>query len=227
METAIGGVGTPTEPTETEPVAPGADDSQIVIIRPQILENVGHVLGNLFQRIYHLIDRSREADAVTATQLDGAAHRLEDFLQLVIDYVAPLALSLQRVPTTDVAQSLAQQLSDRLGCRVNVESQVQGEGQLLVDPGRLARGFRLMVAQLREGAAAGETMALKVVERPAARSLALSAALPGGWLLAPSSESEMQRSVAEKLMEIQGGALQEKSAPSGEVLWEIVLPLQP
>ena len=227
METAIGGVGTRIEPTETDPLEGGGDDTQIVIIRPQILENVGHVLGNLFQRIYHLIDRSREADTATAEQLEGATHRLEDFLQLVIDYVAPLALSLQRVPASDVAQSLARQLSDRLQCSVNTEAQVQGEGQLLVDPGRLARGFRLMVEQLREGAASGETLALKVVDRLAARSLTLSAAFPAGWLLAPSSESEMQRSVAEKLLEIQGGSLHQKSASSGEVLWEIVLPLQP
>ena len=68
---------------------------------------------------------------------------------------------------------------------------------------------------------------MSAVARPAGKSLTLRAALSAAWVLAPSSESEMQWSVAEKLLEIQGGALQQKSVPSGEVLGEIVLPLQP
>ena len=217
----------PTGPTEKHHTEPPPDDGQMVIVRPQVLENVGHVLGNLFQRIYHLIDRSREADTGTAAQLEGATRQLEDFLQLVMDYVAPLALSLQRVPVPDVAESLARQLRESLGCDVHIDAEVQSEGHLLVDPGRLARGFGLMAAHLREGAAAGETLTLSAVARPAGKSLTLRAALSAAWVLAPSSESEMQWSVAEKLLEIQGGALQQKSVPSGEVLWEIVLPLQP
>jgi hypothetical protein len=41
-----------------------------------------------------------------------------------------------------------------------------------------------------------------------------------------SLATEMQWTVAEKVLERHGGALTQGSAVPGEVLWEIVLPLQ-
>jgi hypothetical protein len=204
-----------------------ADDGQIVVVRPRVLETVGHVLGNMFQRIYHLIERAREADGATATQLEGSARRLEDFLQLVIDYVSPLSLSLQRVSGNEIAQSLAGQLSDATGCPVSVEAKLAGDDELLVDPGRLARCFRLLASQLQHDASFGSPITLRAVARPGGRFLVLSLAVPGLCAAPRTSESEMRWSVAEKLLEINGGSLQQKSAASGEVLWEISLPFQP
>ena len=92
VETAIGS--TPGTEVEAEPQARDADDDRIVVVRPQVIDNVGHVLGNMFQRIYHLVERTRENDLVTAADLESSTRRLENFLQLLMDYVSPLSLSL-------------------------------------------------------------------------------------------------------------------------------------
>jgi hypothetical protein len=55
----------------------------------------------------------------------------------------------------------------------------------------------------------------------------LTLVIPAPCVAARSSESDMQWSVAEKLLEINGGSLQQQLRASGEVSWEIALPLQP
>jgi len=195
-------------------------------VRPQVVENIGHVLGNFFQRIYHLIDRARETDAVTAEQLHGSTRRLEDFLQLVIDYLSPLSLSLQPVPATEVAQSLARQLSDTTGGTVKIDAKVPAESRLLVDAGRLARGFAILALMLDATPDGGDPVQVQAVARPVSRSLALTVTIPPCYVPLDSSELEMRWSVAEKFFEIQGGTLQKNAVPSGEVSWQIVLPLQ-
>jgi hypothetical protein len=222
---SIGAV-TSAAPSENERVEETAGDDQIVVIRPQVVENIGHVLGNLFQRIYHLIDRAGEGPAGGATELGTTVRRLEDFLQLVMDYVSPQPLSLQYVPATEVAQSLARQLSDRIGCAVRIDARVAVEGRLLVDPGRLARGFGLLASQLQAATASSEAIELKAVARPAGRSMIVNVLIPRRFVSPWTSESEMQWSVVEKLLDTHGGALQRKEAPSGEVSWEISIPLQ-
>src|SRR5689334_24949438 len=103
--------------------AGGADSSadRMVVVRGEVLDTVGHVLGNLFQRLYHLVDRVSETDTLTAEELRGNAARLEAVLQLFLDYVSPIAPSLQTVGLDDVAQSLARRVSEAGGGRVNVQ----------------------------------------------------------------------------------------------------------
>src|ERR1700687_2538484 len=209
-----------------EPAPRPTGDAQLVVVRPHVVENIGHVLGNFFQRIYHLIDRARAADAATADQLHASTRRLEDFLQLVIDYLSPLSLSLQVVPGTEVAQSLARQVSDATGGAVKVDAKLPTESRLLVDPGRLARGFALLALMLEAVPEGDEPIQLHAVARPVSRSLALTVTIPHRYVPPHTSESEMRWALAEKFFEIQGGTLQEHAVPSGEVSWEIVLPLQ-
>src|SRR5437016_5104574 len=119
------------------PAAPG--DDQLVVIRGPIVENIGHVLGNLFQRLYHLIEQERE----------------------------------QRGPAA-------------------------GHGAL----------------------------DLQAAVRAPGRALVLTLTLPAGTLAPRSAASELPWAVAEKLLETHGGVLHATPAASGEVTWEIVLPLQ-
>ncbi len=227
MKTASGGVTARATHDESERTGRSETDGQIVVVRAQVIENIGHVIGNLFQRVYHLIDRTREADASAAEQLHTGARRLETFLQLVIDYMSPLSLSMQYIAAPEVAQSLARGLSDTVGGSVKVDVKASLDGRLLVDPGRLARGFDLLAAQLQPNPRAGEGIELKALMHPAGRSLNLAVLIPPGFVSARTSEQEVQWAVAEKLIEIHGGALQQSSKPSGGILWEITLPLQP
>jgi hypothetical protein len=214
----------PVGPSETE----RGDEGQIVIIRPRVVEDIGHVLGNLFQRIYHLISQARRGDnGAAADELQAGTQRLEGFLQLVIDYVSPLYPALQHVAATDVAQSLARQISDATGCPVKIDARLSAEGQLLVDAGRLARSFGLLATQLRAGSGTDENVEVQAITRPAGRSLTLTVRMSHGQRSPRTTEAEIQWVVAQKFLETHGGTLEDRSTSSGEVLWEIVLPLQP
>jgi hypothetical protein len=224
--TASSGVATSAEHSDGERDEASANDAQLVVIRPQVVDTIGHVLGNLFQRIYHLVERVGQGSDGSGSDLGATVHRLEDFLQLVMDYVSPQSLNLQYVPATEVAQSLARQLSDRVGAAVRVDGKVL-EGRLLVDPGRLARSFGLLAQQVQSVAAEGDAIGLKAVARPGGRWMVVNVRIPHRFVPSQTSEAEMQWSVAEKLLDMHGGALQHKRATAGEVTWEISLPLQP
>ncbi len=206
--------------------APFEGDAQIVAIRPQVVDNVGHVLGNLFQRIYHLIEQARRTDPPAADGLVSSTRQLEDFLQLVMDYFSPISLDLQDVEGAEVAQSLARQISGRSGCRVQVEAKLSEGSRLRVDPGRLAQAFGLLALRIRKDSAGEEGIELKAVARASSRAAVLAVVVPRHLVSMRTSESEMDWAVAEKFLELHGGSLRENPAPSGELLWEIVLPLQ-
>ena len=227
LATAVRGFAEPVAAVPVERAAPSPEDAQIVVVRPQVVETVGHVLGNVFQRMYHLIEVAGGADAATAAALESSTRKLEGFLQLVIDYFSPASLVLQHVPAAEVAQGLARQMSDVVGCTVKVDAKLPGDSSTLVDPGRLARSFSLLASRLREGAGGEHGIAVRVVGETAGRSVRLTVMLPARLVAPESSESEIGWAVAEKLLETHGGTLRQQTMSSGEVLWEIVLPLQP
>jgi len=204
---------------------PAVGEGQLIVVRPQVVESVGHVLGNLFQRIYHLLDEVGAGAPTAATALADSTRRLEDFLQVVIDYFSPVSLGLQYLPAPEVAQGLAREISDALGCSVRIDARVPADARLLADPGRLSRCFALLVSLLSR-----DTVALppdlRLVGEAAARSLKLTVSLPTHVVPSRSTEAEVRWAVVEKLLEVHGGTVRETHAPSGGVLWEIVLPLQ-
>jgi len=199
----------------------------MVVVRPQVVETVGHVLGNVFQRMYHLIEVCGDADTATAAVLHSTTRALEDFLQQVIDYFSPVSLVLQHVPAAEVAQGLARQLSDAVGGAVELDAKLPAESCLLVDPGRLARSFSLLASRLHDRAGSPQGSAVRVVGETCGGSIRLTVMLPTTLVAPQSSESEVRWAVAEKLLETHGGTLRQPAGRSGEVLWEIALPLQP
>jgi len=217
------------DPVAADPVEKDAqvEDAQMVVVRPQVVETVGHVLGNVFQRMYHLIEVCGDTDTATAAALHSTTRTLEDFLQQVIDYFSPVSLVLQHIPAAEVAQGLARQLSDAVGGAVNVDAKLPADSCLLVDPGRLARSFSLLASRLHGNAGRAQGIAVRVIGETAGRSIRLTVMLPATVVVPQSSAGEVRWAVAEKLLETHGGTLRQDAVRSGEVLWEIVLPLQP
>ncbi len=224
MEGALRGAAGPVDPDKFDATRVD-DEDRIVVVRPAVVEHIGHVFGNLFQRIYHLTEEMRACEAATAEMLAASIRQLEGFLQLVMDYFSPLPLALQQVPATEVAQSLAREISDTVGCPVTIDGR-HLHGQLLVDPGRLVRVFALLATQLRSNTAAQRRLALTTGVQPSNRSLVLGMCIPPDLLSDPSPATEMRWTVAEKVLESHGGALRQAAVPTGETSWEIVLPLQ-
>jgi hypothetical protein len=199
------------------------DDGQLVVVRPEVVETAGHVLGNLFQRLYHSIDQVRGGDGGLAKDLTTTSRQLEECLQLLIDYVAPLPPALQKVPARDIVQSLARHFEDALRCSVHLDEGLDPRIDLLVDVARLSRAFDLLVGRAEGGAQVG----VSVHALAAAGTLAVTAALQSRGRLAHSSLSDLRWAVAEKLFEIHGGSVREEPGASGEIRWTILLPLQP
>jgi hypothetical protein len=224
VQSALRGVAGPIEQGKLDRTQT-ADEDRVVLVRPAVVEHVEHVFGNLFQRIYHLAEQAREGDSAKAELLSGGVRQLEDFLQLVMDYFSPLPLTLEFVPAIEVAQSLAREISDAVGCPVKIDGR-DSIGRLLVDPGRLVRAFALLAARLGRGAGDQVPLEIHTAVRPSNQAIVLSMRVPPHLLSRRSPGTEMQWTVAEKVLESHGGALTQGAAVSGEVSWEIVLPLQ-
>lgn len=200
---------------------PSLDEvGQLVVVRPRVVENADHVLGNLFQRLYHGVERTRDLDAALANDLAMSLHEVEDCLQLLLDYVAPFAPAVEPVPVDEVLASLSQRVGERIGRAVEVVA--HAEGSVMVDPGRLGRAFSQMVLRL-------------VPDAPPAAQARLTAAVQGeavfatlhlaeGLLLPRTSMGELRWAVADKLIEIHAGVLEERSTAGGEVQWTVSLP---
>jgi len=124
-----------------------------------------------------------------------------------------------------VAQSLAREVSEAVGCPVKIDGR-HASGRLLVDPGRLVRAFALLAAQLGQGGSGQAPLELGTAVRLSSRSIVLTMPVPPHLLSRRSPATDMQWTVAEKILESHGGALTQGSPVSGEVSWEIVLPLQ-
>lgn len=220
-------VSTGSEPSVVPPDfhANVEDDGQLVVVRPQVVETAGHVLGNLFQRIYHSIDQVRAGHVALADDLTATSRQLEECLQLLIDYVAPLPPLLQKVPAGDIVQSLARHLEDTLACAVQVDEGLDPRIELLVDVARLSRAFDLLAGRA-DGVAPGNVIEVAVGAVAASGTLAVTTSLQSHGRLANSSLSELRWAVVEKLFEIHGGSVREEADASGEIRWNILLPLQ-
>jgi hypothetical protein len=202
------------------------DDGQLVVVRPQVVETAGHVLGNLFQRLYHSIDQVRAGDDGLGDDLTATSRQLEECLQLLIDYVAPLPPALQKVPARDIVQSLARHLEDTLGCAVQLDERLDSRIELLVDVARLSRAFDLLAGRA-EGLAPGKVVGASINAAAVSGSLTVTASLQAHARLARSSLGELRWAVLEKLFEIHGGSVREVPGASGDMRWNILLPLQP
>lgn len=201
------------------------DDGQLVVVRPEVVETAGHVLGNLFQRIYHSIDQVRGGDTALAQDLTATSRQLEECLQLLLDYVAPLPPALQTVPARDIVQSLVRHLEDALHCSVQLEERLDSGIDLLVDVARLSRAFDLLVGRA-EGLAPSSVVGAAVGAEATSGTLAVTASVQSPGRAAQGSVSELRWAVVEKLFEIHGGSVREEPA-SGDLRWTILLPLQP
>ena len=202
------------------------DAGQLVVIQSRVVENADHVFGNLFQRLYYGVAKVGDHDPELAAELGDSARQVESALQLLLDYVAPFAPSLERFVVADLARSLAQRIEAASALRVTLA--LPGESaaalQVMVDPGRLGRAFDLMASGLGSDAAAGAARRATVGIDAAAATAVVWLRMPSAAIAARTSIGELRWAVAAKLVEIHGGSLEEEAGREGEVLWRVSLP---
>ena len=205
---------------------PPAAAGQFVVIAPDVVDSIGHVLGNLFQRLYHLVDLSRTDGAAAGDDLAVATRHLEGFLRTALDYLCPTTLTYQNMSVEDVVGGWAHQIGARTGGRVETEVGTRLPGVLRIDPAALRRSFALLAARLSPAAVAGAPVRLRAAAGPGNCAVAVRTLLPAGAVGGASSEREVEWALAEKLIELHGGTLRELCSEQGGTTWEIVLPTQ-
>lgn len=205
----------------------GEEAGQLVVIQPRVVENADHVFGNLFQRLYYGLGRVHDFDGELGAELEDSARRVEQALQLMLDYIAPFPPSLERFAAADLARSLAQRIEAATPLRITLEPLADDALQVMIDAGRLGRAFDLMASRLlSEPAPASPRRATVGLEsRASVASVVLR--LPAAALEPRSSIGELRWAVAGKLVEIHGGTLEERSVREGEVVWRVSLPREP
>jgi hypothetical protein len=97
---------------------------------------------------------------------------------------------------------------------------------MLVDVARLSRAFDLLAGRA-EGLSPDKVVGAAINAVAASGGLAVTASLQARAKVARSSLSELRWAVLEKLFEIHGGSVREEPGASGEIRWNILLPLQP
>lgn len=205
----------------TEAGAATPDDGVLVVVRPDVVETADHVLGNLFQRLYHGIERVGRIDDRLASDLSVSLREVEDSLQLLLDYIAPFAPVTARMPAADVLESLVRNIAPGteatlIALRAPIEGVV-----VAVDPSRAARTIDLLRLQLNDECPS----AARVRANHVNRQLVVHIAFPPGRLRGRTSVGELRWAVAEKLVEIHGGALRKiEPNASGEIEWTLCLP---
>jgi len=199
-----------------------ANAGQLVVIQPRVIENADHVFGNLFQRLYYGVSQVGDRDPVLGAELSDSARQVEAALQLLLDYIAPFPPALERFAVTELASSLAQRVESAVACAVVPPDAGDGEpAHVLADPGRLARAFDLMASCLRGD---GGLPSAAIVSEAETAVVTLCLRLPAAALAVRTSVGDLRWAVAQKLVEIHGGALAQSEEPAGEVTWKVSLP---
>src|SRR5258706_3553805 len=85
-------------------------DERLVAVRPDVLSDVEHAVGNLLQRMHHAARMARTGSGAPDERLQTALDDLERLLELLFDYVSPVEMQVRAIDAERVAESLAAQL---------------------------------------------------------------------------------------------------------------------
>lgn len=209
-----GTTSTSGDPTQTE---------QLVAVRPDVLGDAEHALGNLFQRVYHVTRLTREGLGAHADRLTEALENIEQLLELVFDYVSPVEIDLRPVGAPKVLESLVAQLRNHRGAAELPTGDCPAL-RVLVDPRVVSRSFQLVARALgRDWERAGD-LALEVAhdEEGERIQFTVRAGVGEGGLAA--ADANLAFAVAGRLIDLQGGELQ-VSTSEGALVCSIALPV--
>jgi hypothetical protein len=182
-------------------------EEALVSIRPQVLDEVEHGVGNLLQRIHHATRVSLAGcDAEQRDRVRVALSDLERLLELLFDYVSPVEIATRPTEAARVASSVIAQVRGYAGA--GVEMVGAASGKLLVDPRALTRAFQLIGDSLGSVWKESSSVAVRVSAGDGGEGIvfAISAAAADG--AAPlGASARVGLAVASRLIEMQGGEL--------------------
>lgn len=198
----------------------------LIAVRPEVLNDAEHALGNLFQRIHHATRLARESLGVQAERLTTALDDIEGLLELVFDYVSPVEVELRRLNCGRVAESLVAQV--RPHAVTEIAMGPFPASHVMADPRVLSRGFQLIgKARMRELKAAPQVAVNVTLDGSMGRAeflVSADGATLSNGIAGRAAEEVLAWEVAARLIELQGGELRQLASEDA-LRCSVTLPL--
>lgn len=203
-------------------------------IEEAVVRDLSHELGNYFHKLYYWTDCIKSgvtdpaAGASPSEMLEDLVHRMQDFLNVALEYFQPARLSRVAMSGDDLARAV-ETLLRGAGGDAAVEVVCEDDAaaaRLLVDPTRLSTGLRL-AARLLAGPGCSTLQArLRAAKADGGNVLeiALSAERPVGPETRPSHRI-VEWAVAGRMIELHGGELSINEERQGSTGCLLTLPL--
>lgn len=198
-----------------------ANAEHFVSVRTDVLSDVEHALGNLFQRIHHITRVSRDGLGPYADRLTDVVQDLEQLLELVFDYVSPIDLQIRPVKCSWVAESLAAQFRAQGSLEVSVDEVPTVE--VLGDLRGLPRSFGLAASALSRDLDAGRPVRIHAAYDERQHRCEITARFPSPHPSPMPANAGLAWEVAGRLIDLQGGELC-RSHQAGFLSCTVILP---
>lgn len=196
---------------------------QLVAVRPDVLGDAEHALGNLFQRVYHVTRLAREGLGGHADRLTETLESIEHLLELVFDYVSPVEIDVRPIGAAKVMESLSSQLRAHRG---STELSI-GECpalRVVADPRVLSRAFHLLGRAFGRDWERSTAVAVEAAHDEEGERVRFAVRADVGEAAASTADENLALAVAGRLFDLQGGDLQVE--PAGvTLLCVITLPI--
>ncbi len=227
-------VASPGAPGRAPEHADRAGRGETLRIEEAVVRDLSHELGNYFHKLYYWTDCIKSgatdpaAGASPSEMLEDLVHRMQDYLNVALEYFQPARLSRVAMSGDDLARAVETLLRGAGGdARVDVVCEKEAAAvRLMVDPTRLSTGLRL-AARLLAGPGCSALQAHLRAARADGNDLleiALTAERPPGMETRPSHRI-VEWAVAGRMIELHGGELSINEERQGSAGCRLTLPL--
>ncbi len=181
-------------------------DEVLVSLRPEVLHDAEHAVGNLLQRIHHTARVALTGvEAEHRERVGGALGDLEGLLELLFDYVSPIDIEARPTDAGKVASSMLSQVREHAGESVAMNG--GAEGKVLVDPRAISRCFQLIGRSLGHAWKESPEICVDVSAGAAGQEIAFAVCAEPGDGAPVGARARVGLAVAERLLDLQGGTL--------------------
>ena len=205
----------PRSKPESDHVSQGAPArGELLRIDEEVVHDLSHELGNYFHKLFYWTDYIRSGatdlgpDSSPAQALDETMHRMQDFLNLALEYFQPARLNGVTMKVGDVAgalESLLRGENPEATVATVCPAEIAG-ASLVVDTTRLSAGLRI-IARLLGGGHGTTLRAHFDGTRPDALEIVLSTSGGSAEAAARRAQRVVEWSVASRMIELHGGRL--------------------
>jgi signal transduction histidine kinase len=215
------------------------EQGSLVVVQERVLAEISHELGNFFHKLYYWSDYiktdgegTKKGDSTAGQMLERTISNLEEFLKITLEYFYPITLNFSKIPVGELLDAFMTHLTSHLnGNAVEVRrDDVADASTILVDATRISQAFRIALHHVHKDLKAGGNLSVGM-GRASRRDFAgleirleVEPQTPTSPLFR-AAEAGVEWAVAQKLIELHGGEIEESIEPGGRKVVLIFLPL--